>query len=552
METRPHVKPVGWGDPHITFEPLALEEVRLFIQERFALTQIPAPTLPVPLPTNAAASSSAALAELKKQCSTLLGATGYKDSPGELYEYAGGKSYLDVLEKRQGQTTLPAAVLLPQNLRQLQSILQLCQQLQIAVVPFAGGTSVVGGVKPLKGNNHACCVALDLTPLNNIGPLDPVSRTVRVQAGVYGKALEAYLNAQGFTLGHFPQSFEYSTVGGWLAARSSGQNSLLYGHIAAMVQNLVLVAPVGTLETQNVPNQACGPELDPYLLGSEGTLGILAEATLRISPLPQVKEYRALLFQDFAAAAHAARLLVQSEVKAAMIRVADAEETDISLRLGMAQSHGLKRWLRQTMLQWWSQSGYRAQKMCLLMLGLEGSAKTVAWNRNCVRQVLRSCTYKDLGTKPGNKWLKDRFLLPYARDNFLDHSFLAETLETATTWTQWQKLYHGVRNAILLAAQEGGHTASVQCHMSHLYPTGTSLYFTVLAPQVGDPVQQWQRIKKAANLAIQTNGGVISHHHGVGADHRDYLLKNPLEKQIWLAVKQTLDPAGIMNPGKIF
>jgi alkyldihydroxyacetonephosphate synthase len=441
-----------------------------------------------------------------------------------------GKSTPDLLRIRAGETSdAPDAVVLPGGHDEVMAVLRACAEHGVAVVPFGGGTSVVGGLAPRTAGPF---VALDLGRLDRLVHLDPVSRTATLQAGLPAPRAEALLNERGFTLGHFPQSFEWATIGGFAAARSSGQASAGYGRFDEMVVALTAATPRGTLDLGRAPRSAAGPDLRQLVLGSEGAFGVITSITVRVHPVPAVKVYEGWRFPSFEAGAAALRGLAQDGPPPTVLRLSDETETMV----GLADPEAI---------------GARSSAGCLSIVGFEGTPADVADRRARTGEALARAGGEPLGTEPGESWAHGRFDAPYLRDALLDAGAFAETLETATFWSRLPGLYEAVREALTTTLAGAGTPPLVMCHISHVYPTGASLYFTVVAAQ-GDPVlEHWARAKHAANDAIIAAGGTISHHHGVGTDHRDWYAQEigPLGMDVLRAVKGRLDPDGILNPG---
>jgi alkyldihydroxyacetonephosphate synthase len=441
---------------------------------------------------------------------------------------AGGKSYLDLLALRAGAAEdAPDVVVAPGDEAQVQAVLHACAEAGAAVIPFGGGTSVVGGVAPLRGRWETA-VSLDLARLDAVLAVDAASRLARVQAGRRLPELDHALRAYGLRLGHAPQSYEWATVGGCAATRSAGQASTGVGRFEDLVAGLRCVTPLGTLEARAVPASAAGPPLRELVLGSEGRLGVISELTLRVVPLPTGERFEAWLVPGFAAGCELLRALAQAGAAPDVVRLSDEDETATTMAL----------------------TGGRGMGRCLLICGWEGSAgrsRRVAAARALLR--LRALP---LGARPGRAWCAARFAAPHLRDGLLDRGVLVETLETATTWSRLAALHAGVARALheALAATP----PVVGCHVSHVYPDGASLYFTVLARQSSeDPAGQWYAAKRAATDAVMAGGGTLTHHHAIGTEHRPWLSAEDgeLGVEVLSALAQRCDPAGIMNPGKL-
>ncbi|MGW1797218.1 FAD-binding oxidoreductase [Streptomyces sp. NPDC001984] len=443
-----------------------------------------------------------------------------------------GKSTPDLLRIRSGDVTdVPEAVVLPATHDEVLAVLRVCRRHGLAVVPFGGGTSVVGGLAPQRRG----FVALDLRRMDGLLDLDPVSRTATLQPGLRAPHAEALLAEHGFTLGHFPQSYEWATIGGFAAARSSGQASAGYGRFDEMVLGLTLATPRGTLETGRAPRSAAGPDLRQLVLGSEGAFGVITAVTVRIRPVPQTRVYEGWRFASFEEGTAALRRLAQDGPRPTVLRLSDETETLI----GLAQPDAIGS----------TDGGQHAG--CQAIVGYEGTEEDTAHTRERADAVLRACGGTYLGAEPGERWAHGRYSAPYLRDALLDAGAFAETLETATFWSRIPALYTAVRAALTDALTGAGTPPLVMCHISHVYENGASLYFTVVSAQGEDPVAHWTPAKHAANEAVLAAGGTISHHHGVGTDHRDWYAREAgvLGVEALRAVKDRLDPDGLLNPG---
>jgi alkyldihydroxyacetonephosphate synthase len=456
------------------------------------------------------------------------------DDRGRLL-HAGGKSTLDLLRRRDtGIQDAPDAVLLPGDDDEVAAVLRYCSEHRIAVVPFGGGTSVVGGLDPVRGEFDAV-VSLDLRRLDQLLALDEVSGEAELGAGVTGPEAERLLGERGFSLGHFPQSFEFATIGGFAATRSSGQDSAGYGRFNDMIRGLRAVTPTGVLNLGRAPESAAGPDLRQLIIGSEGVFGVITRVRVRVHPVPESTRYEAWSFPDFATGTAALRAVVQNGTGPTVIRLSDEAETGVNL--ATTEEIG----------------GERVIGGCLAVTLFEGTAAHAQSRHAETRAVLEAHGGTSLGEAPARAWEHGRFNAPYLRDSLLSAGALCETLETATTWSKIPALKAALTEALTAALAESGTPALVLCHISHVYPTGASLYVTVVAGQRGDAIEQWRTAKAAASEAIMRAGGTITHHHGVGADHRPWMRDEvgDLGVQVLRAVKESLDPAGILNPGKL-
>jgi len=438
-----------------------------------------------------------------------------------------GKSTPDLLKQRSGDLTdAPDAVVRPGSHAEVQALLELAVHHHVAVVPFGGGTSVTGGLVARR-EGFAGVLSLDLVRMKALREVDPVSMTVVLEPGLRGPEAEALLAAEELTLGHYPQSFEFASIGGFAATRSSGQSSAGYGRFDSMVVGLTVATPQGTLEVGSSPMNAAGPDLRQLMLGSEGTFGVITAVKVRVRALPTEKVYEGWQFESFAAGAAAFRALAQTGNLPTVLRLSDEMETALNLA-GQ------------------DQAGSNATTGCLAIVGWEGTE--IAGKRASVTAALESLGGVNLGEERGQTWVQGRFHAPYLRDSLLDLGVLVETLETVTFWSKVEELKAEVTAAL---TAELGEKTIVLCHISHVYETGCSLYFTVAAPEADDPLTQWLAAKGKASDAMMKVGASITHHHAVGTDHKPWLAQEigPVGVAILRAVKAELDPAGILNPG---
>jgi len=532
----------GWGDP--AHPPMLPAHALAFLRETVGLAERPRP--PVALASVRLAPSAlgdSSLAELR----TLLGAGHVRDDHVERVAHAAGKGYPDLVRLRAGEPDgAPDAIVYPADHAQLRALLELCGRRSLAVVPFGGGTSVVGGVAPLRGE-HEGVLALDTARMAGVLELDAQSATVSVQAGIRAPALERHLAVRGLTLGHFPQSFEHVSLGGCAATRSAGQASSGYGAIEKMVLGVRMAAPATDIDVRALPASAAGPALRQLLVGSEGTLGVISELALRVRPAPSERIYEGFFFEDLLAGAQALRALAREHALPEVARLSDEAETRMTLAL--AGAGGLKGRLGRAYL---GLRGYR--EGCLAILGFEGAEDEVDCRRRRALSLIREHGGLGVGRSPGQAWLHSRFQAPYMRDELLTHGVMVETLETAGQWSNLARLHREVGQAIAGALQACGTPGLVGCHISHVYETGASLYFTLLARQrEGRELEQWRAVKRAAGDAIIAAGGTITHHHAVGRDHLPWIARELGDGGVAAlrALKSELDPAGIMNPGKL-
>ncbi len=528
----------GWGDP--ATEPELDAAARGVLRERIGELR-PSP--------RAAELEDFELPPAEPLPQALVDAVGEENvftGSEDRVRHATGCGYADLARLRSGRLdAAPDAVLLPADADAVRRALDACAGEGVAVVPFGGGTSVVGGIEPLRGA-HGRLISLDLARLRGV-EVDDRSLTARLGAGLRGPEAEAELAKHGVVLGHYPQSFEYATIGGFAATRSAGQASSGYGRFDSLVSSVRLIAPAGDLHTLETPHTAAGPALRELVVGSEGIFGVIPDVTVRVRPAPRQRRYEAWMAESFEAGAEIVRALAQGPGLPDVIRVSDEEETEVSLALsgprGIAGSlFGGYLGLR------------RRRGGCLIVVGLEGEEESVARRRALSVRELRRGGAVYLGQSAGRSWEHGRYQGPYLRDTLMEMGAMVETLETSHTWSRLGELHAAVGTAIRDSLAAQGTPGLVFCHLSHAYADGASLYFTFIArARQGEEVEQWRQVKRAASEAIVAAGGTITHHHAVGRDHAPYMEAEvgPTGLDVLRAVKDQLDPTGIMNPGKL-
>ncbi|MGO2746010.1 FAD-binding oxidoreductase [Microbacterium sp.] len=518
----------GWGDPALAKDlPLA---VRALLPTVIGRVQRPEPAVAL---DDVRVAPSALTADDRAAFTAIVGDAQVHTDDETRIRHAGGRSTIDLVHRRTADQDAPDAVVSPGDHDEVLAALRCAADHSIAVVPFGGGTSVVGALDPERGA-HRAVIALDLRRLSGLLHLDEVSGEARFLAGTTGPEAENLLAERGFELGHYPQSFLYATLGGFASARSSGQNSAGNGRFDAMVTAVRVATPTGDVSLGGAPGTAAGPDLMRVFLGAEGILGVITELTLRVHRLPATRISQGWTFPDFATGVDALRRVVQLGTGPTVIRLSDEAETGI----GLAQ-HG--------------KIGKALSKGCSAVTVFEGEPEVAAARHALTESVLTAAGGRSTGADPAEDWAKGRFGAPYLRDALLDHGVFCETLETAAVWADVAPLKAAVTTALSAGFTAQDSKSLVMCHISHIYPTGAALYFTIIGNLKGDVLAQWDAIKSRVNDAILENGGTISHHHGIGRDHAPWLAKEIGEGGIRIlrALKTELDPAGIMNPGAL-
>jgi alkyldihydroxyacetonephosphate synthase len=454
--------------------------------------------------------------------------------PYERALHAYGRSYADVLRAFRGRFDHPPDVVVhPRDESEVESALAWAVSAGAAVIPFGGGTSVVGGVEAAGCEDYAGVVTIDLKALDRVLEVDPVSLSARIQAGATGPGLEEQLGEHGLTLRHFPQSFQFSTLGGWIATRAGGHFATLYTHIDDLVESVRALTPAGAWESRRLPGSGAGVSPDRMLIGSEGTLGIVTEAWVRVRRRPVHRASTAVRFGDFAAGAEAVRVLSQSGLYPTNCRLIDAREAEVT--------------------------GAGDGRHAVLVLGFESAEHDV---ERSMATALELCAdhggswERRGGDRPSGEavgsWREAFLRAPYLRDVFIAIGVLSETFETAITWERFPAFHERVLSAVSGAVHDVCGGGSVTCRFTHVYPDGPAAYYTILAPvRRGAELEQWAEIKRAASEAVIEGGGTITHHHAVGREHRPwYDRQRPDPFALALrAAKAALDPSGALNPG---
>jgi alkyldihydroxyacetonephosphate synthase len=544
----------GWGQEGVEFTHEDKPDLAPFI-ERVLGVRVGAPSaipvrfedLPVPdpeLPDGLRAALEAA-----------VGADAVSVDRMDRVVHARGKSLRDLILQRRGMLTrVPDAVVRPSSEHQASDVMRAVLEHDAVLIPFGGGSSISGSLEA-PGNETRPVVSVDLARLNRLLDIDGPSRLARVQAGVSGPDLEEQLAARGYTLGHFPDSFPHSTLGGWIATRSSGMQSDRYGDIADLTKGLRVVTPSGTLVTQPVPATSTGPSVRQMVLGSEGRLGIITEATVQVRRLPEKRIILGYLFPTFAAGLAAMRAIADSECSVSVTRVSDARETAFSFAtrkrptvLDKLQSRVLREFLERRL-------GFDTGAMALAFIGYEGSAGHVTRERRAVGRIVKDHGGLCIGSGPGALYDQKKFDTPYIRDFLLDRGVAGDVSETAMPWSLLTPVYEAVTEAAQNAFSDLGVMGYVMCHLSHSYHAGACLYFTfAFSPSPGgDMLAEYDVVKSAIQQTFVDNGATVSHHHAVGTEHARWLGQDISEPGMVMlrALFDGTDPGRHLNPGKI-
>jgi alkyldihydroxyacetonephosphate synthase len=542
----------GWGEEGVEFSHEDKPDLAPFIARaigvdvgrkvaapvQFDRLQIPDPQLP---------------AGLRAALERAVTAPFVSTDPLDRVVHARGKSLRDLIRQRSGDLPrLPDVIVRPGREDDVIALLRAAIDADAVVIPFGGGSSISGSLEA-PADEMRPVISVDLERLDKVLEIDSSSRLARVQAGVFGPHLEQQLAALGYTFGHFPDSFTHSTLGGWIATRSSGMQSDRYGDIADMVKGLRVVTPSGTLVTRPVPSTSTGPSVREMVLGSEGRLGIITEATVHIRRIPEQRTILGYLFPTFADGLAAMQDLAASEHTASVTRVSDANETQFSFAMRVAptlvdklQSRVLRIFLRRRL-------GFDLNQMSISFIGYEGSEGHVAVERRAVGRLVKRHGGLCIGSGPGVLYDQKKFDIPYIRDFLLDRGAAGDVSDTATTWSGLLPLYDAVVTAANGSFAQLGVHGYVMCHLSHSYHAGACLYFTFAFKAGTDMAAEYELVKSAIQQAFVDNGATLSHHHGVGTEHAQWLEQDISAPGVVMlrALFAGTDPGQHLNPGKI-
>jgi len=518
----------GWGNESAQLDQAEvselIERVRVLAPEH-DFTDHPPPdpaSLPVPQPRVTPPDSLAALcrAEVTDRLS-----------------HARGKAFRDVVRNLHGDVSaVPDLVARPTTEQEVSDLLDWSSDAGIAVIPYGGGSSVVGGVEP---RFEGPAISLDITGMDQVLEVDPTSRAALIQAGVHGPALESQLREHGLTLRHFPQSFEFSTLGGWLATRAGGHFATLYTHIDDLTESIRMVTPIGVSESRRLPGSGAGPSPDRMVLGSEGTLGVITQAWMRLQDRPRWQETATITFDSYPDAVAATRALAQSGLYPTNARLLDA--TEALLSTGTMVAGGM-------LIVAFESADHPVGPW------LDRALEIIRDHRGDVVSVARRGSDQGSSSEGdgAGAWKSAFIRMPYQRDALARRSMITETFETACTWDRFETLHHAITTAAQEALNRVCGTGLVTCRFTHVYPDGPAPYYGIYAPGCwGSTLSQWDEIKVAVSEAINAAGGTITHHHAVGRDHRpwyDAQRPDPFAAAL-RGAKEALDPAGILNPG---
>ncbi|HUJ33052.1 MAG TPA: FAD-binding oxidoreductase [Candidatus Acidoferrum sp.] len=546
-----HMKWWGWGDVDVRFDAEAHPGFWPYAKGKLGVEDDAPQTPPVPieavdLPEPIV--NSRFLAGIK----SVLQTGQICDSRLERVIHAYGKGFRDLFRMRRGSAEgAPDLVIYPENENEVLTILRAAALYDVVVIPFGGGSNISGCLERME--THRMAVSLDMRRMRRVLAVDRESFAARVEAGIFGPDLEDQLSAHGMTLGHFPDSFLHSTLGGWIATRSAGMQSDKYGKIEDMVVSLRMVTPDGVLVTRPVPKSSNGIDVNHLCIGSEGTLGVITEATMRVHPRPESRIVPAFLFPEFEAGIEAIHECVRRESMPSMVRLNDPDKTALSVAFKRPSS-ALSQAVSKAFKGYLQFKGFDMPRACLMLAALEGRTADVTRKFREVSAIYGRFGGVSLGSGAGKSFEATKFDFPHIRDFLLDHDVTTDVSETSTVWTNILPLYRVTMKTIQARILEAGVPPWTGCHISHTYRSGASVYFTFgFKQQVGREIEQYLHVKRAAQQSFIDHGATLSHHHAVGTEHLPWLAADisPLGLKAVTALKHGLDPANILNPGRL-
>ncbi|GAA4738958.1 FAD-binding oxidoreductase [Amnibacterium soli] len=547
-----HMKWWGWGVPGVAFHhedkpafaPFVLKAVGIDLDGTEPLAQPDFDRLDVP--------ASIAGEALRDALAAAVGADGVVDGDLDRVVHTYGKSIRDLIKVRAGRLPrVPDLVVYPADEAAVQAVVDAVVAHDAVLIPFGGGSNIAGSLEPVPGEPRPV-VSVDLGLLDRVLGIDERSGLARIQAGALGPSLEAQLNERGWTIGHFPDSFTHSSLGGWIATRSSGMQSDKYGDIADITRGLHVARPGGLLELRATPSASTGPSVREMILGSEGRLGVITEATVQVHRVPAKRVIHAYFFPNWRAGSAAMQQIAESDVHPAITRVSDGRETGFSLATSKA-SKGFSGLAQKGLFAFLKRRGWDLDAMCLSFIGYEGADDHVARQRKAVERIVKRNGGVSVGTGPGVLYDQKKFDTPYLRDFLLDRGTVGDVSETSVPWSGLDAMHDGVIAAAEAAYASIGRKGWIMSHLSHSYHSGACLYFTFAFVAQDDPEAEYDVVKHAIQQAFIDLGGVPSHHHGIGLEHAEWLpdvLSDP-----GIGVLEGLfaatDPGRNLNPAKI-
>jgi alkyldihydroxyacetonephosphate synthase len=547
-----HMKWWGWGVPGVAFHhedkpgfaPFVLKAVGIDLHAVQPLQQPDFAAIDVP--------ASIADQGLRDALVAAVGAEQVVDGDLDRVVHTYGKSIRDLIKVRAGDLPrVPDLVVYPKDEAAVLAVVEAVVANDAVLIPFGGGSNIAGSLEPMPGERRAV-VSVDLGLLDRVLDIDEGSGLARIQAGALGPSLEAQLNARGWTIGHFPDSFTHSSLGGWIATRSSGMQSDKYGDIADITRGLRVARPGGLLDVRATPSASTGPSVREMILGSEGRLGVITEATVQVHRVPAKRVIHAYFFPNWRAGSKAMQEIAAGDVHPAITRVSDGRETGFSLATAK-ESKGFSGLAQRGLFAFLKRRGWDLDEMCLSFIGYEGSPEHVARQRKAVERIVKRNKGIGVGTGPGVLYDQKKFDTPYLRDFLLDRGTAGDVSETSVPWTNLDRMHDGVIAAAEAAYESLGRKGWIMSHLSHSYHSGACLYFTFAFVMGDEPQAEYDVVKQAIQQAFIDLGGVPSHHHGIGVEHAAWLPDVLSDEGIGVleGLFAATDPGRNLNPSKI-
>ncbi|NMO53389.1 FAD-binding oxidoreductase [Actinoplanes sp. TBRC 11911] len=543
----------GWGIDGVSFSYADMPNFAPFIKRQVGLDLETRVAQPAPSFDELDVPTSRIPDDLTNFLIDVVGADNVVSTAHERVLHGSGKSIRDLMYVRAGDfARLPDVVVYPASESEVAALVALAVARDFVIIPFGGGSNIAGSLEPELAEERTV-VSLDMGRLNRVLDINAEAGLARVEAGVRGPDLEAQLKAAGWTLGHFPDSFSHSTLGGWVATRSSGMQSDRYGDIADMTKGLRVARPDGILDLRPLPSTSTGPSLKEMILGSEGRLGVITEVTVQVHRVPEAREIRAYLFRTWAHGVAAMREITQSGLPVTLTRVSDARETSFSFATSKA-SGGVAALVKKGLMRYLKARGWDLDAIALSFIGFEGSAQQIAAIQKAVRRVVKKHEGISIGTGPGVLYDQKKFDTPYIRDFLLDRGGAADVSDTAAPWELLTTMHERVYAAAHGVFDQLGVRGWIMCHLSHSYRSGACLYFTFAFVEEGPPqIENYDVVKNAVQQAFVDVGGTLSHHHAVGVEHAPWLedVLSPSGYRVVAGLLESADPGRNLNPGKI-
>jgi alkyldihydroxyacetonephosphate synthase len=545
-----HMKWWGWGVEGIAFGYDNKPGFAPFVKKAVGL-DLSVPAVPAVAFGDLSLPASTIDAALLSRLAAIVGAENTVTDDELRLVHTYGKSIRDLLRIRASiLPRMPDVVVYPADEAEVAEVVSLAVAVNAVVIPFGGGSNISGSLEPHPGEARVV-ISLDLGRLDRVLSIDEGSGLARIQAGAQGPSIEEQLGARGWTMGHFPDSFTHSTLGGWVATRSSGMQSDKYGDIADIARGLRMVRPAGIVDIRPVPSASTGPSVREMILGSEGRLGVITEVTVQVHRTPEVREINGYLFPNWEAGIAAMHDISESDARPTVTRVSDARESGFSFATGKAKT-GFDP--QKVLMAFLKRRGWDLEGINLSFIGFEGSASHVSYEKRIVARIVKRHGGIAVGKGPGVLYDQKKFDTPYLRDFLLDRGAAADVSETAAPWSRLNEIHDAVYAAADEAYASIGTPGWIMSHLSHSYHSGACLYFTFAFVHDGEnAIAQYDVVKRAIQQAFVDHGGTISHHHGVGREHAPWLEQDISTEGVALmqGLFSAADPKKNFNPDKV-